>query len=219
MAREVLCGKAAPEIEYLFHQQIREADILCTTKADLYPDVLALPFPIDFHLSAKSCVNVDRWLAEVLAGTRVAGARLLDVDYQQYADAEAALGWLNIQASICTDEPVSPAGLIGPLLEKLDAALTAENIAIAHLKLFDQTRYGYVAATIRTNGQQPEAHGDLTAESTLNHRLAINLRALGKAEILQVMVRKELSEIAGSVDIEHCRAFQPPPPKPEHRFT
>ena len=219
MALEVFAGDAAPEIEYLFQQQIQEADIVCTTKADIYPTPPQLPFPVDFHISANPGVGLDEWLSEVLSGTRIAGAHILDVDYRQYADAEAALGWLNIQASICTDQPLSPAAFVGPLLEKLDASLTAANITISHLKLFDQTRNGYLVATIRTNGQEPNPQGDLIAESTSNHELAINLRALGDAKSSLAVVERVLSELAGAVTTKHVRAFQPPPPKPEHRFT
>ncbi len=218
LTEEVLKGAAAPEIAYLFQQQIREADIVCMTKADVYPRTPELPFRLDFHLSARSGLGVDSWLDDVLGGKRVVGARLLDVDYQQYAEAEAALAWLNLHAAICLKEPVTPAGLIGPLLEKLDRALSAEAITIAHLKLFDQTRNAHITASIRANGQEPEPQGDLMAESAAEHQLAINLRALGDVAALRDIVDRALSQIDGSVDIRHLRAFHPAPPRPEYRF-
>jgi hypothetical protein len=36
---------------------------------------------------------------------------------------------------------------------------------------------------------------------------------------MRAIVEQMLSEVAGSVEITHFRAFQPLPPKPEHRFT
>ena len=219
LTQEVLNGEAAPEIAYLFQQQIREADIVCLTKADLYPLTPQLPFPLDFRISSRSGIGVSSWLEEVLGGRRVAGARLLDVDYEQYAAAEAALGWLNVHAAIRLDLPTSPAGFVGPLLDKLDGALSDEDIRIVHLKLFDQTWHGYVMASIRANGGEPDPQGDLIADPTTDHQLAINLRALGDAALLRRIVERVLSEIPGCVDVRHFRAFHPMPPKPEHRFA
>jgi hypothetical protein len=219
LAEAVVTGQAAPEIAYLFQQQIREADIVCMTKADLYPEAPWLPFAWDFQVSARSGQGVASWLDEALNGKRVAGARLLDVDYQQYADSEAALAWLNVHAEIHLREPISPAELTGPLLESLDATLTAQGITIAHLKLFDRTKTAYVIVSIRANGQPADPQGFLIAESETEHELAINLRAIGEAQTLKDIVVGALSELNGTVRVGHLRAFHPAPPIPEYRFT
>jgi hypothetical protein len=204
---------------YLIRQQIREADILCTTKADLYPRSVDLPYPTDFRTSAVTGQGVEEWLTEVLSGNRIAGSRILDVDYDEYAEAEAALGWVNVQAELVMHNPASPALLVGPLLESLDAELTRANIQIAHLKLFDQTPGAYLVATIRTNGQEAVPVGDLMAEPAPRHELSINLRALGDADASLDVVRRVLSRLPAAVIIRHVRAFQPMRPTPEHRYT
>lgn len=219
LTEKVVNGEAEAEIAYLFQQQIREADIICMTKADVYPQTPQLPFPLHFQISGRSGMGVDGWLEDALSGNRVAGARLLDVDYEEYATAEAALAWVNVHAAISLDQAVSPAAFAGPLLDRLDAAFTAENIRIAHLKLFDQTRNSYVVVSIRANGEQPNPQGDLIAESVAEHELAINLRALGDAAASREIFERVLSEIAGSVNIRHFRAFHPPAPKPEYRLA
>ena len=217
LAQEVMQGEAAPEVAYLFQQQVREADIACVTKADRFLDTAEMPFPVDFQISARTGLGVDAWLEEALSGRRVAGARLLDVDYDEYAEAEAALGWLNVQAAVCLDEPLSPAVVAGPLLDQLDRDLTAGDIRIAHLKVFDQTCGGYVMASIRRNGDEPEPHGDLIGEPDVKHELAINLRALGDLVRMRDIIEGTLSGIAGSVQVGHLRVFRPPAPKPEYR--
>ena len=217
LTQEVEKGRAAAEVAYLFQQQVREADIVCLTKADRFPEKAAAPFPVDFQISARMGLGVDSWLEEALSGRRVAGARLLDVDYDEYAEAETALGWLNVQASIRLAEPLSPAVLAGPLLDQLDRDLTAEKIRIAHLKVFDRTRGGYVMASIRSNGDEPEPQGDSIAEAEVEHQLAINLRALGDLARMQEIVERAISSIRGSVDVGHFRVFRPPAPKPEYR--
>jgi hypothetical protein len=211
LADQVYNGRADPDTDYLFRKQIDEADILCATKSDLYE---APRLPIDFLLSARTGRNVERWLDEVMSGSRVAGSQLLQVDYSRYAEAEAAMGWLNLHAQIRLSSPASPAVLAGPLLEDIESRLTS----IVHLKIFAQAHSGFIKASI-TNGSAPEIDGDLLADPALEHELAINLRAIADPQQLLEIVSAALNRIAGRVTITHQRSFRPDAPKPEHRFA
>ena len=83
-------------------------------------------------LSTLTGEGVPAWLDEVLTGKSQSGTRILDIDYERYARAEARLAWLNCKVEVCLQAPLSPSTLIGPLLEELDAALTSEGFQIAH---------------------------------------------------------------------------------------
>lgn len=218
MAQQAYAGELGAEREYLFRHQIAEADVLCVTKRDRYTDTAALPVPMDFWLSAQTGEGVEAWLEEVLATRRVAGAKLLEVDYGRYAEAEAALGWLNFHADVELQQAASPAALVGPLFERLDRMFTDAGAAIAHLKVFDRTVTGYLKATICANGDEPRPEGDLMADPARKHEIAINVRAVADPVELQRLVQRALEEVKGSVTIRHLRAFRPPPPKPEQRF-
>jgi len=218
MAARVYAGRADPDVSYLFRQQVAEADLICASKVDRYP-ACDLPVPIEFQVSALTGAGVAQWLAEVMSSRRVVGAHLLDVDYQRYAEAEASLAWLNLHADVDLAEPLSPAMLVGPLLEDLDRSLTAAGISIAHLKVFDQSASGYVKASVCANGEEPVPMGDLAASPEPRHELVVNLRAIGDPERLLAMVRQSLAAIPGSIRERHARCFRPAPPKPEHRFT
>jgi peroxiredoxin len=219
LAGRVYTGQGDADVSFLFRQQIAEADLLCLTKQDRCVSSPPLPVPVDFRISAVTGVGVAEWLDEVLDARRVVGARLLDVDYTRYAEAEAALGWLNLHADIALRTALSPAVLAGPLLDDLDSALTAAGIAIAHLKLFDQAASGYVKAGICANGHEPRAEGDLSASPAAHHELVVNLRAIGDPHQLESIARAALARIEGTVTIRQARAFRPTPPRPEHRFT
>ena len=78
-------------IGFLFRKQLAEADLLCLTKVDRYPSRPGLPVAVDFEVSAVTGQGIDEWLDTIRSGSRLAGARLLDVDYSRYAEAEAAL--------------------------------------------------------------------------------------------------------------------------------
>ena len=212
-------GELPGDTQFLIRNQIAEADLLCVTKKDIHGELPQLSVPVDFHLSAQRGDAVQAWLNEVLSSKRVTGARLLDVDYDRYAEAEAALGWLNLHAEIRLDAAASPALIAGPLLDQLNGALTAGGIEIAHLKIFDRAATGWVRASISSNGDEPQPQGDILAEAAIDHQLAINLRAIVDPESLRDLVTRALQEFGSQIRILHLRAFRPSRPVPEHRFT
>ena len=217
-AERVGRGELDTDVEYLFSKQIAEADLICLSKIDCSFEPTSLQFPVDFRLSARTGEGVEEWLDEVLGGRRVPGAHLLEVDYRQYAHAEAALGWVNLHAEIRTAEPVAPAMLCGPLVDQLSGLLDAAGISIAHLKMFDQGGSGWIKVSLSANGRQPIPEGDLLAEPVHHHQLAINLRAVADPDQLRNFVERVVSEISGAVSILHFRSFRPDEPRPEHRF-
>lgn len=219
LARSVYDGHADTDVTFLFKNQVAEADLLCITKADRCTVLPPLPVPVDFHLSAVSGQAVEQWLSEVMYSRRVVGARTLEIDYQRYAEAEAALGWLNLHANLTLRDARSPAALAGPLLDDIDRRVTKQGITITHLKVFDQTKSGYVRASICANGDEPVPDGDLAASADKRHELVINLRAIGSPDQLRETVCAALVEIDGSVTIDHVNAFRPAPPRPEKRFS
>jgi CobW/HypB/UreG, nucleotide-binding domain len=219
-AKKVARGSLDPDIEFLFNKQLGEADLVCLTKRDeTSTQAPVLPFPVDFSLSAKTGEGVEEWLDEILNTKRVVGARLLDVDYQRYAEAEAALGWINLHAQIGLSEPASPSVLSGPLFDSLAGALAARRVTVAHLKLFDQCASGWIKVSLSGNGMQPVPEGDLLAEPVRDHDIALNLRAVEDPGLLKTLVTESLHSISGSVQISHLSAFRPAPPRPEHRFS
>lgn len=206
-------------IGFLFRQQIAEADLLCLSKCDVRGPEARLPVPIDYRLSAVTGLGVREWLREILHPTRISGARVLDIDYTRYAEAEAALGWVNLHADLTLRTPASPAALAGPLLEEIDRRLTAAGIRIAHLKVFDRTATGYVKASVCANGDDPLPEGDLAASPAARHELVVNLRALGDPGQLRSAAGAALGAVDAACVIRHDGAFRPPPPRPQHRLS
>jgi hypothetical protein len=169
-------------------------------------------------LSARTGAGVGEWLDQVLSGENTVGARLLEIDYARYAEAEAALGWLNWQGELRPEPPLTPAAIIGPLLASLNRLLTGAAIAIAHLKVFAQSANGYVRAGICRNGDAPSIEGRLDTPPAKHYTLTINLRAAGAPETLRALVDRALRDLPGKFRVDHLEAFRPSAPKPEHRF-
>ncbi|MGI8988976.1 MAG: GTP-binding protein [Bryobacteraceae bacterium] len=218
-ARELLTPERDPNFGFLFDQQIAEADIVVLTKLDLNLRAPELPGVSPRFISAVTGEGVAAWLDDVLSGTRVGGAPLLDIDYEIYARAEAALGWLNWRGTIQLRDPLTPAEIAGRFVDSLGAALTATGARIAHLKLLDSAESSYVKVSQTENGAEPRVEGDLTASPAIHHELCVNLRAAMDAPLLDRLFRAELAKQPGERREESYECFSPARPEPERRFT
>ena len=218
-AAELLAPDAEPNLSYLFRKQIAEADLVCFTKADRPDAVPALDGVIPRRLSARSGEGLAEWLEEVLTDAANPGARLLDIDYARYAEAEAALGWLNWSARLRLEDALTPAYVAGPFLDHLDRRLTEAGVGIAHLKLFADAAGGHLKASICRNGEEPAVEGALDAPPSLVHRLVLILRATGSPEALTAAVAESARTLPGRLRVLHHESFRPAPPKPERRMT
>jgi len=187
--------RSDPKIAFLFEQQCAEADIILPHRPNA--DELA------------------DWLDAIFSGTHPIGGKLLEIDYQKYAAAEAALGWLNWTATLQLSPPLSPAALIGPWLDHLQQSVPK----IVHLKVFDQTPSSYLKAAFTSNTSEPSVNGDLTASPESEHEIRLNLRAIADPEPLRAIFTASLATLPGKRVNEHLQCFSPAPPNPEHRYA
>lgn len=218
-AREIEASPADSDLRFLFDTQIAEADLVCFNKSDRYSEFPNLTSAPVRYLSALTGQGVGEWLDEALAGEFPVGAKILDIDYERYARAEAALAWLNCSVRVMPDPPVSPAMLIGPFLDDLQPAITFAGFRIAHLKLSDDSNAGYLKASIVSNEQEPLVHGMLDASPAESHQLLLNIRAEGDPAALRRIVEEQIAKLPGVVEIDNMQCFSPAPPKPEHRIA
>jgi hypothetical protein len=171
------------------------------------------------RLCAKTGEGVSEWLDEVLFGSLEAGKTTLDIDYARYAQAEAALAWLNLSFVLSPATPVPPATAVGPLLDDFDRALTTAAIQIVHLKIFDSSPTGWLKAAICANGQEPTVEGALDASPAARHEMLINLRAKGDPAQVQTLVENQLRRLEAQVSYVRLDCFSPAAPKPERRIA
>jgi hypothetical protein len=216
-AIELTGPQADADVAYLFRHQLDEADIVCFTKADAGVAQPALDGVAGHVISAKTGQGVDAWLDHVLAPSPSAGSGLIAVDDARYAEAEAALAWLNWRARVDLDSPQSPAVLVGALTERLETSLDAAGQSIMHVKVLDRTPTGYVRASVCAPGAEPVVEGTLDASPASRHDLMINARAIGDPAQLSRLVAQSLESLALRVEVTSREAFRPSPPKPERR--
>ena len=179
-----------PDLDYLYRNQLAEADLLFE-RGD----------------------SVQGWIDRLLSGSVPAGVKALDIDYTRYAEAEAALAWLNARVTALAVPAISAPMLIGPLLDRLEP-----QIRIVHLKLFTQSDAGYLKAALTANGQDPIVEGALDASPSGKHEIVLNVRALDDPESLRAIVEREFAALPAHLAWRSVQCFRPSPPVPYHRY-
>ena len=216
-AEELKHQEADSPLAFLFKKQLEEADLVCITKVDLHPDAAGVAGVQTRFVSARTGQGIREWLDEILSGTFEAGRTTLDIDYAQYAHAEAALAWLNLSFTFEPPAPISPALAIGPFFDGVQQALTVARIPVAHFKIFDRSSSGWLKAAACSNSDEPAVEGNLDASPASRHELLVNLRAKGDPTQVRRLVEGELQRIAGKKLDLKLDCFSPAPPKPERR--
>jgi hypothetical protein len=194
-----------PDLRYLHDQQLAEADLVLSRDPAAPPGAR--------HVDAVTGEGVAEWLAEILAPGAGVALHPLNLDYTRYAQAEAALAWLNARVTVSATPAISPAMLIGPLLDRLSAAIPK----IVHLKLFTQSDSGYLKAALTASNSEPEVEGALDASPARDHEILLNLRALGDPAELQATVEREFAALPARLTWHGLKAFRPAVPIPFHR--
>jgi Ni2+-binding GTPase involved in maturation of urease and hydrogenase len=211
--------RASPDADvcYLFDRQLEEADLVCLTKSDIAGDAETLGDIAARRVSARTGEGVDGWLTFVLGEHDACASRQLAVDYTRYAAAEAALAWLNWRAELALETPASPALVLGPLMERLDLALTGIGARIVHVKVLDQTPTGYLRVSQCASGEEPAIDGHLDADPSRSHDLLINARVIGDPAAISGVVGAALAAMPAHLSIIKREAFRPSEPRPERR--
>lgn len=218
-ARRLLSPDADPDLAYLFRKQLDEADLVVQSKLDLHGGTPAAGGATVMPVSAVTGEGLDAWLDAVLNDDPFVPAIPLEIDYARYAAAEAALAWMNWRAALVCAKPLTPAAVVGPVLQSLQRELVACGAEIAHLKAFVQSRTGYVKASICAAGEKPAAEGTLDAPPVTRHEFVLNMRVKADPQQLEAALAAALVAFPGRAEVGHLECFRPSPPTPESRIA
>lgn len=226
-------GNGFPEsVHYLFKKQLAEADLILLTKTDTIDQaereelsrlIASLVGDIPLHeMSALTDQGVARWVDILLSGRR-AGERILDIDYDTYAEAEAVLGWLNATVEMAASSAVLPGEVAEALIRQIQRNLTEAGMAIAHLKILVATdvETNRIALTDTQGQPQWSAKPEFPAVGELS--LIINARIRMTPKDLTDSIHDSVTTIADGFGMQakvtHLESFSPQRPKPRYRFA
>ena len=223
-------GSFSDKVLYVYEKQLEEADILVVNKVDavdaariaVLRRVLAERFPLAriVEISARTGAGVAEWIDGLM--NEEGNGRVLDIDYDVYADGEARLGWLNCTARL--EGAVDADQLLLAVARAVHRDLAGDGVEIAHLKLTLVPHQGggiSVVNAVRTDAP-PELAFTLDAQID-SGELTLNLRAETEPERLDLAVRgalvAESRSLGVSVVIDHLERFRPGRPVPTHRYA
>ena len=226
----------SPKVRYVYEKQLEEAEVIVINKQDLVDEAqlarlkaaIAERYPRAkvFVVSARDGAGLDEWFTYVLGGD--AGEDPApDIDYEEYAEGEALLGWYNGTATLSSQAEAGVDGnqFLTALAETLRGQLASKGIDIAHLKMtLSPSDFGSDIAVlnlVRTDGRAELSH---TLKDTVSEgELIVNLRAEGAPDVLQTAAGQALAEVAREMNVEvtvdHEEAFRPGKPNPTYRMA
>ncbi|MBO09680.1 MAG: cobalamin biosynthesis protein P47K [Planctomycetaceae bacterium] len=231
--RRVLRGDSrgfSPKAAYILEKQLEEADVILINRIDELgtEEVDELVELVSGHcpgvmiqkISAKSGAGFDE-LVELLDQAGDFGRRVLDIDYNTYAEGEAELGWLNNSLQLSAEESFDLDEFLLELVNRTAKRLDEQEAETAHLKVIGLWEGFFGVANLVSS----EDHPDLSLPSNCQVKtvdVIINARVACDPEWLEEVVREEVIEAAGtrraSVEFRQTQSFRPGRPVPTHRF-
>lgn len=224
----------SPKVRYVYRTQLDEAEIIVINKQDLVgadrlarlEDALRLTFPAAEVVcaSARTGRGLDAWFSRVVGSdtdTRPAPA----VDYDEYADGEALLGWFNGTYRLDADEPFDGNAFLTDVAQDLGSRLAAEGLEVAHFKmtLAPDTGLGDLGAVNLVGSDRAPELSHRLADALQAGELIVNLRAEGKPDALDSAVAwalaKAVSAAGARATVVHQEHFRPSRPSPTHRMA
>jgi hypothetical protein len=217
------------DLSYLFHRQLAEADVIACNKADtLSTDAradlehgLRATHP-DSSVLTYSALTGDR-LADLVDAWRTTGpGRTVDVDYDRYAAAEAALAWLNQTLTIsATDGTLDADAWARAMLGHLSTWCAEQAVVMGHAKVAVTAEEGLAKLSVTQSGELPRADRSIgrpttTAAVTVNARVACSPGELDTA--ITRAIRHADEQTAAVSTADPSTAFAPAYPRPVHRM-
>jgi len=221
----------SPKAAYILKKQLEEADAVLVNRIDELPaeDVDELLALVEEHqpgipvlrISAKTGDGFDA-LTELLDQQGDFGRRVLDIDYDVYAEGEAELGWLNASVRLQSTDEFSLDELLIEIITRLRERLNKTGAETAHLKTIGLWEGFFGVANLISSENEPE----LSLPSNCNVRdidLIVNARVACDPTLLDELVKTVVDEVAVSrnatVEFRNSQSFRPSRPVPTHRFN
>ncbi len=221
----------SPKAAYIFRKQLEEADAilinrideLTTAQVDEIAGLVAKQFPgvPALRVSAKTGQGFDA-VHELLNQQGAFGRKILEIDYDIYAEGEAELGWLNASVRLTATQPFALDPLLLDVVNGLKTSLKGTGAEVAHLKAIGlwEGFFG-VANLISSNDDAvlslPSKCQVKEADLIVNARVAIDPAELQR--LVETVVKQVCAARSATQSDAKTQSFRPGRPTPTHRYA
>ena len=224
-------GGFSPKAAYIFTKQLEEADAIVINRIDeIAPTALqeltdlmnrTYPGTPVLRLSAKTGQGFET-LTDLLDRQGDFGRRILDIDYDTYAEGEAELGWLNGSARVTADKLFDLDALLLATVAGLRTACVREGAEVAHLKAIGLHDGSFGVANLVSSATEPEL--SLPSRGRVAEaELIVNARVAADPAVLEKRVRETVESVCRShgarAEFASVQSFRPGRPQPTHRYA
>jgi Ni2+-binding GTPase involved in maturation of urease and hydrogenase len=221
----------SPKAAYIFRKQLEEADAIVLNRLDeMSPaeveelsGLIAKEYPGVplVRMSAKTGQGFDG-LVTLLEQEGRFGQKILDIDYDIYAEGEAELGWLNSSVRVEAPGEFELDRLLLDVVIRLQQTLAPAGAEVAHLKAIGlwEGFFG-VANLVASRGKaelsQPSHCKTCEADIIVNARVAMDPAELQR-RVLAVL-RDATTPLGATLGADKTQSFRPGRPTPTHRYA
>jgi Ni2+-binding GTPase involved in maturation of urease and hydrogenase len=221
----------SPKAAYILKKQLEEADAILVNRIDEMDadDVGRLTALVEGHypgrpilkMSARTGAGCEALLA-LLEQEGDFGRRVLDIDYNIYAEGEAELGWLNASIRVAAKSDFQMDKLLLAVVQRLARDLDEAGAETAHLKAIGLWEGFFGVANLISRDHVPE----LSLPSHCSVRefdLIVNARVATDPDLLAGLVESavnaECAAVGARAEFRQTQCFRPGRPTPTHRFA
>jgi Ni2+-binding GTPase involved in maturation of urease and hydrogenase len=230
--RNQAAGGFSPKAAYIFKKQLEEADAIVINRIDeIEPPQAAelarlvgekYPNTPVLRVSATTGAGFEA-LTELLDQRGAFGRKILDIDYDTYAEGEAELGWLNATARLASAAPFDLDALLTAILGDLADVCRTRGGEVAHLKLIGMDDAGafavgnVISSDTAPKLSLPSGLNPREAELIVNARVAIDPAVL-EAEVKRVVAAR-CAKVGAAAEFRTSQSLRPGRPVPTHRYA
>lgn len=220
----------SPKAAYIFKKQLEEADAVVLNRADeLTPAEVAeltrlvseaVPGVPVLTVSATTGQGFDDFAA-LLDRTGPFGRKILDIDYDVYAEGEAELGWLNASVRLTSPKPFDLDALLLAVVRSLQIDLEGQG-EVAHLKVIGTDDGGAFGVANLVSSDTPATLSLASGANPKEADLVVNARVAMDPAILDMSVRgivaAEGAKAGVLTKLVSSQSLRPGRPVPTHRY-
>jgi Ni2+-binding GTPase involved in maturation of urease and hydrogenase len=221
----------SPKAAYIFRKQLEEADAVLLNRIDelsaaQIDEIAALvnkeyPGVPVLRVSAKTGQGFEA-VHELLNQEGAFGRKILDIDYDTYAEGEAELGWLNSSVRVAAPAAFDLDAFLLDIVRGLQAALKPTGAEIAHLKAIGLWEGFFGVANLVSSGGEPTL--SLPSHCQVKETdLIVNARVAIDPGILQNQVEHVVTKVCAARSAQaqdaKTQSFRPGRPTPTHRYA